>query len=169
MYMKEGDGYAYVNSNYKLVYLDGRFRRTSAFEIPLTDIKGVNVQLTQEIRGWSLATGFLRAGAKKKKYLTVHFSTQGLDSTVIFDFPGDIGDSNKTALASAITENRQRVVSVPASPEQPKVTAQTVVAICPSCKARVPAESKFCSNCGADLQTIDVGGPVKDSKIPDTN
>ena len=36
----------------------------------------------------------------------------------------------------------------PASPSQ----EQIVLAICPECKSRIPVESKFCLECGTDLQ-----------------
>ncbi len=37
-------------------------------------------------------------------------------------------------------------------PQQPPIAEQKVLAICPKCKKRIASESKFCPECGFDLQ-----------------
>lgn len=37
---------------------------------------------------------------------------------------------------------------LPSPPQEP-----TVLAICPQCKSRIPSESKFCLECGTNLQS----------------
>ena len=48
---------------------------------------------------------------------------------------------------------RQFYPSMPSVQQAPfAAPVQNTVAICPTCKARVPAETNFCSQCGADLK-----------------
>ncbi len=48
---------------------------------------------------------------------------------------------------------RQFYPSMPSVQQVPYAApVQSTVAICPTCKARVPAETNFCSQCGTDLK-----------------
>jgi len=59
------------------------------------------------------------------------------------------------AASPAGKQIRPVVVSKPvptATPQEPPKAVQTILAICPQCKNRIPADAKFCSQCGADLR-----------------
>jgi len=45
----------------------------------------------------------------------------------------------------------QAKAGVPTPPRSPP-QEPTVLAICPKCKSRIPSKSKFCLECGTDLQ-----------------
>ena len=38
------------------------------------------------------------------------------------------------------------------SPSEKHLDSPVILAICPQCRSRVPSESKYCLECGADLQ-----------------
>lgn len=49
---------------------------------------------------------------------------------------------------------RQYYATAPSFQQVPAVApVQSTVAICPACKARVPADTNFCSQCGTELKT----------------
>jgi len=60
-------------------------------------------------------------------------------------------------LAASPTERQVRPVVIPKptpseTPQQPPKVVTTILAICPQCKNRIPADTKFCPQCGADLR-----------------
>jgi uncharacterized paraquat-inducible protein A len=50
------------------------------------------------------------------------------------------------------SERRQEPVIVQSPQPQQPWSAQTILAICPQCKNRIPSDSAFCPRCGADLR-----------------
>jgi len=82
-------------------------------------------------------------------------SSQGLvPKLVITDTRGrhefrlkDVGKAIEV-INNKIKEQKEKPTGTGIAPPQ----QTTVVAICPQCKHRIPAESKFCPECGANLQ-----------------
>lgn len=116
-----------VLTNKRLIWLEkkGAIKKDFhvAFEIPLKTVTGVSSQ-----------------GVVPKLVVS--------DANTSHEFRlKDVGEAVRM-IRSKIEESG----NVPATPAIVTPVIQVVLAICPKCKNRIPSESKFCPECGENLQ-----------------